>query len=67
MKITYKVSTSKDGKPKITLTSEGDYLGTIWGRVEGANEDDAFEKEHGIIHISRNNKRIASLWNTERR
>ncbi|KKN59276.1 hypothetical protein LCGC14_0543750 [marine sediment metagenome] len=66
MKLIYKIGTKADEKPKINLSVNGQYLGTIWGEVEEASEND-FAVEHGIINISgKDGKRISTLWDAQK-
>lgn len=62
-KLIYEIGTTKEGAPKVKLSHNGNYLGTIWGTVYQENDD--FGQEHGIICIKRDEKVIAYLWNTE--
>jgi len=63
MKLIYEIGTTKEGGPKVMLSHNGDYLGTIWGTVHQENDD--FDQEYGIISIKRDEKVIAYLWHTE--
>ena len=64
IQITYEIDTSEDGQPRVILSHDGQHIGSLWGTVLQNTSDD-FERENGIIHIHHNNKRIATLWDTQ--
>ena len=63
MKLNYEVKT-EEGKPRITLSCNGEHVGTIWGEVK-QNDVSEFNQKRGIIAILQDGKHIASLWNTQ--
>jgi len=62
--LTYETLTTGYSGPTVSLSYNGQHLGTIWGAIH-KNEHDDFETKQGIVYIRRNGETIAILWNTQ--
>ena len=63
MNIEYRVRENGPSGPQVVLSIGGQFIGTIWGEVDGPQ--DGFESEHGIIGIKHNDEMIAVIWGTK--
>ena len=60
-KLSYEIATSPDEDPRVYLYIDGHYVGSLWGTVQ-QSKTGAFEQKHNIIHVHRDDTRIATLW-----
>ena len=64
IELRYETEKTEDGQSRVSLSCNGEHIGSVWGTVR-LNKKDDFERGQNMIHIHQGDNRVATFWDAQ--